>query len=231
MSKKRSIFSILLMSFLVVSMLAGLASQNTLAPSINSKILGNPGLNAAAWETNGNAITTLSNNQLGQQMCSDGAGGAIIVWQDYRTGSYSDIYAQKINATGHVQWATNGVALCTATLSQYEPQICTDGAGGAIVTWSDERNGASNDDIYAIRINSAGVVQWAANGIAICTVPVYEQFHPQICSDDAGGAIITWEDRRGGIGMDIYAQKINNDGSIAWQSNGIPVCNGTVWQR
>jgi len=163
-------------------------------------------------------------------MCSDGSGGAIIVWTDTRGGTYSDIYAQKINATGHVQWAANGVALCTAYDDQYVPQICTDGAGGAIVTWADERDGASNDQIYAIRINSAGVVQWAANGIGICT-NAYEQLYPQICSDGASGAVITWEDRRGGTGMDIYAQKVNSAGVAAWKANGIPVCNGTAWQR
>jgi hypothetical protein len=231
MRKKTTILSICLLSLLVVSVLTGLTNQKILSPGENNNDLGNPGLSAAAWSLNGNAITTLTNNQLDEEICSDGAGGAIIVWTDYRSGTYSDIYAQKINATGHVQWTANGVALCTASSSQYEPQICTDGAGGAIVTWSDERNGASNDDIYAIRINSAGVVQWAANGIAICTNPVYEQFHPQICSDGAGGAIITWEDRRGGVGMNIYAQKVNNGGSLAWKTDGIPVCNGTAWQR
>lgn len=218
------------MSLLVVSVLAGLMSQNTLVPNTNGNNLGNTELNMAAWGANGNAITSITNNQGDQQMCSDGAGGAIIVWTDYRSGTYSDIYAQKINATGQVQWAANGVALCTATFSQYYPQICTDGAGGAIVTWQDERDGASNDQIYAIRINSAGVVQWTANGIGVCTNS-YEQLYPQICSDGSGGAVITWEDRRGGTGMDIYAQKIKSDGSASWKSNGIPVCNGTAWQR
>ncbi|MDD1777769.1 MAG: hypothetical protein LUQ65_06320 [Candidatus Helarchaeota archaeon] len=230
MNKKTSIFSIFFMSFLVVSVFAGLASQSTLAPYGNSNTLGNPGLNTAAWAANGNAITNVAYNQGDQQICSDGAGGAIIVWNDYRSNSYSDIYAQKINATGHVQWAANGVALCTAFEDQYFPQICTDGAGGAIVTWQDERDGASNDQIYAVRINSAGVVQWAADGIGVCTNS-YEQLYPQICSDGSGGAVITWEDRRGGTGMDIYAQKIKSDGSASWKSNGIPVCNGTSWQR
>jgi hypothetical protein len=32
-------------------------------------------------------------------------------------------------------WVQNGVALCTATGDQRDPQIIADGTGGAIVTW------------------------------------------------------------------------------------------------
>jgi len=35
----------------------------------------------------------------GQQIVSDGHGGGIIVWTDYRNGDY-DIYAQRIDANG-----------------------------------------------------------------------------------------------------------------------------------
>ena len=73
---------------------------------------------------------------------SDGAGGAIVTWQDYRSGNY-DIYAQRISAGGAVQWTANGVALCTAAGSQYYPTIVSDGAGGAIVTWYDDRSGTT----------------------------------------------------------------------------------------
>ncbi|MGD1047558.1 MAG: hypothetical protein ABR899_02250, partial [Candidatus Krumholzibacteriaceae bacterium] len=34
-------------------------------------------------------------------------------------------------------WVQDGVALCTAPANQQSPQITSDGAGGAIVTWED----------------------------------------------------------------------------------------------
>ena len=85
---------------------------------------------------------------------SDGSGGAIITWQDYRNGN-NDIYAQRINAGGTVQWTLNGVAICTETHSQTYPTIVSDGSGGAIITWQDDRNG--NNDIYAQRIIALGI--------------------------------------------------------------------------
>ena len=41
--------------------------------------------------------------------------------------------------------------ICTAANSQVDPQICSDGVGGAIITWTDARTGGGND-IYADRV-------------------------------------------------------------------------------
>ncbi|MDI6808208.1 MAG: hypothetical protein QME66_04385 [Candidatus Eisenbacteria bacterium] len=78
--------------------------------------------------------------------------------------------------------------ICTASGGQTDPKIIGDGAGGAIITWYDNRSGSY--DIYAQRINASGIVQWTANGVVICTAATY-QFNPTIASDGSGGAIIT----------------------------------------
>ena len=41
---------------------------------------------------------------------------------------------QRLNANGVPQWAANGVALCTALGDQTDPNLISDGQGGAIVT-------------------------------------------------------------------------------------------------
>ena len=107
----------------------------------------------------------------------------------------SDIYAQRVNASGVPQWTADGVALCTAANYQAYPTIVSDGAGGAIVTWQDGRSGYRNSaaDIYAQRVNALGVPQWTADGVALCTA-ASSQGSPTIVSDGAGGAIVTWQD-------------------------------------
>jgi hypothetical protein len=177
----------------------------------------------AQWSDNPNVNTAISvamNDQVAPGITSDGAGGVIITWQDYLNGSNSDIYAQRINSAGEVQWNANGVAISTAANNQLYPTIVSDGAGGAVITWYDSRNG-SNNDIYAQRINSAGVAQWTANGVAISTA-ANDQLNPTIASDGAGGAIITWYDYRGG-GSDIYAQRINSAGVVQWTADGVAI--------
>jgi hypothetical protein len=164
------------------------------------------------------AVSTATGEQTHPRIVADGAGGAIVVWQDARNGN-ADIYAQRISSTGAVQWDTDGVLISTAVSDQLDPQIVSDGTGGAIMVWRDFRN--LNADIYAQRINSAGVVQWASGGVAVSTA-VDAQTFPQIISDGAGGAIIVWQDARNG-NADIYAQRINSAGAVQWASGGVAV--------
>ncbi|MHA1385585.1 MAG: hypothetical protein ACTSR3_17665 [Candidatus Helarchaeota archaeon] len=53
--------------------------------------------------------------------------------------------------------------------------------------WQDNRNG--NTDIYAQKVNSAGVIGWMPNGIVICNA-VNSQAEPQICSEGLEGTVI-----------------------------------------
>ena len=149
-------------------------------------------------------------------MVADGTGGAIMVWQDTRNSS-TDIYAQRISATGTLLWNADGVPLCTAAFNQLNPKIVTDGAGGAVIAWIDDRNGggAGNYDIYAQRINSTGVVQWAADGVPVCAATGIQN-NQQLLADNSG-AMIVWSDGRGGsANADIYAQRLNQIGTALW---------------
>ena len=159
------------------------------------------------------------------QICSDGAGGAIITWYDSR--GEGSIYAQRVDASGSIMWTANGVPLSPTSNLEVDPQICSDGTGGAIITWEDNRVD-ENGDIYAQRINSTGVVQWTADGVPICTVSDFYSLYipdPQICSDGAGGAIITWKDNRDDSTTTIYVQKVNAAGNIQWTFNGKALCS------
>jgi len=177
---------------------------------------------ALLWNVDGVAICTAILDQIEPRIVSDGFGGAIITWKDNRNSNDGDVYAQKINSNGEVLWTIEGTPICTTTGYQGMQQLTTDNNGGAIITWSDGRNGSPNADIYAQSINSGGTVQWAVNGVAICTA-AYNQGSPQIVSDGNSGAIITWDDVRGSW-ADIYAQRINSSGIVSWLTDGVQIC-------
>jgi hypothetical protein len=186
---------------------------------------------AAAWPHDPTAnlpLCTVTGDQFKPTVISDGAGGAIVTWYDYRGGATADIYAQRISAAGAVEWTANGVALCTAAGEQAYPKIVPDGAGGAIVTWHDFRG--SGADIYAQRISAAGAVLWTANGVALCAA-TGEQSYPTIASDGAGGAVVTWFDYRSGTSYDIYVQRISAAGAVQWLANGVALCTATGSQQ
>ena len=133
-----------------------------------------------------------------------------------------------MNASGTTLWTSNGVALCAAANNQSLQSIASDGAGGAIASWSDSRSGSSAD-VYAQRVGPLGNVLWTGDGLAVCT-SVGDQNNPAIVPDGVGGAIVAWEDYRSGASIDIYAQRLNGAGTVSWAADGVPVCTAANHQ-
>lgn len=181
------------------------------------------------WTSAGIAVCIATYHQDMPIIVSDGSGGAIIAWRDIRNGIDHDIFAQRVNASGVVQWTIDGVAISAASDNQMYAQMAPDGSGGAIITWNDTRSGYF--DIYAQRVDASGTVQWTTDGVSVCTATDY-QYYPQIIPAASGGAIIAWDDYRSGTGSDIYAQKIDLNGSIQWTPvDGISICNASEDQN
>ena len=181
------------------------------------------------WPATGLAICPLPGNQGFHSVASDGAGGVIIGWSDWRNGPYDgmgDLYAQHVLATGVVDpaWPVDGCLVSNATGDQEDPQLVSDGAGGAIVAWSDRRN--RGEDIYAQHVLGSGVVdpKWPAEGRALCTASGGQDDH-RIAEDGAGGAFVVWTDAREDL-YDIYAQHVLASGTVnpAWPLNGLALC-------
>jgi len=258
--------------------------NNLLYPDIYAQRVNTNG--NVLWASNGVAICTAKDSQENPYLASDGVSGAIITWQDHRSGTYSpDIYAQRVDANGNIIWTASGVPICTANDDQISPNLISDGTGGAIITWEDGRyrylgwgyqiysqrisvrgvmlwtnNGVaicptssqynthlisdgmigaiitwedyrgSNNDIYAQRVGVNGNMIWTANGVPICTTDEFKQ-NPNLTSDGAGGAIITWQVYRGGVADDIYAQWVDANGNIIWTANGVPICTADAIQQ
>lgn len=180
---------------------------------------------SAQWSNNSvlnTSICTAAQDQQDVRIVSDGQGGSIISWVDFRTdATTSDIYAQKIDSAGTTKWTSNGVEVSViAGNDQSFVRMVEDGNGGIILAWQDWRNG--DRDIYAQHINSAGNAVWTANGVPVVQ-KTFHQENPIIIGDGNNGAIVVWQDSAG-IGWDIYAQKIDSNGTRQWNTNGVAVC-------
>jgi hypothetical protein len=178
----------------------------------------------AAWVPDGTPLSVAASNQQDPMIVPDDAGGAIVVWRDFRNGATSDVYAQRVDATGTPQWTANGTAICVEANNQEWPAIVSDGAGGAIIAWQDAR--FFWDHIYVQRVDASGVPQWGTNGVILCAA-AYSQTLPIIASDGAGGAIVAWRDYRSGTNYDIYVQRVNAAGAPQWTADGIPICTAS----
>nr|MBN1165403.1 T9SS type A sorting domain-containing protein [Candidatus Krumholzibacteriota bacterium] len=113
------------------------------------------GSGVARWTANGVPVCVAEESCDEIALVAGPDKSAILIWEDFRSGVGKDIYTQQLDSLGIAQWDENGIALCLAANSQYDPRAVTDNAGGAIVTWYDERV-FGDPDIYAHRITHQG---------------------------------------------------------------------------
>jgi hypothetical protein len=98
-------------------------------------------------------VSTTSATRNNPLIVSDKAKGAVIIWSDNRGSSY-DVFGQKVNMNGVIQWTNNGQVIGSATNDQSAYALANDDFGGAVITWSDLRTG--DPDIYAQNILREG---------------------------------------------------------------------------
>jgi len=173
------------------------------------------------WALNGIPLCT-QDSSFNPSIVSDELGGAIIAWESYRGNVTTDIFAQRVNSNGIVQWTTNGLPIAVVVFNQDSIAMVADGFNGAIITWQDYRTNTGNSQVYVQRVNSIGTILWTANGVEICT-HAFPARGPKVISDGLGGAFITWYDKRAG-NYDIYTQRIATGGAVVWTTNGVATC-------
>jgi hypothetical protein len=162
--------------------------------------------------------TTPVSSQYFPQLAPDGAGGAFVVWMETVDLNTSQIYAQHLSADGIRLWAAAGIPVTPGIGVYTQPQITSDGDGGAIISWIDLAG--STIKHYVQKISSTGQLQWNSNGVAVCPAEVTQMFFYQLLADGKKGAILVWNDGRNGPN-EVFAQRIGPDGTLQWPVTGV----------
>jgi hypothetical protein len=106
-------------------------------------------------------------------------------------------------------WVLNGNLAGDDPVEQSEADLIADGAGGAIVAWTE--GGAS---VVLQRLTAAGApaTGWSSSGLSICAAET--QFTPSLATDSQLGALITCFDMRGGSTAELYASHVAQDALV-----------------
>ena len=115
-------------------------------------------LGQVLWQENGVFICTAADSAAESifiESVSDGRNGVILAWSPWDTPEDENIFAQRVDSSGICQWDSNGIPVCTALHMQILSSICSDGEGGAIISWADGRN----DNVYAQRVGDVEGVE------------------------------------------------------------------------
>jgi hypothetical protein len=141
------------------------------------------------WGEEGKAVIVYGSDQSRVRLAPDGAGGVFAVWADGRSGT--QIYAQRLDASGDPQWASDGAPVCTVSGQKGVLDIMPRGPGSAVAYWTmPQTDGFYN--LFAQRIDGNGDQMWGAGG---------KQFSPtlntcrdaQAIADGEGGVVFAWE--------------------------------------
>lgn len=123
------------------------------------------------------------------------------------------------------QWSSDpaiNLGVCVEPGAQSRPAVVTDGDGGLIVFWADERPAAPG--LYAQRLDRLGYALWDAGGIRVSPDMIpWLGWTVAAASDGAGGAIVAWESSAGGPVNVIFAQRLTGAGAPLWGSGGAAV--------
>lgn len=169
------------------------------------------------WPASGAVLSAIANrNQWDVVACEDGAGGFIAAWEDYRIQP-SQVHALRMRADGtrHPAWPADGLRFSPADAFQLNPRITADGMGGAYIAW----NALSlYYQVHVQRLGPLGLpaAGWPVGGARVFDYPAYQNY-VALDTDAQGGAIVAWEDGRGGpsSGLDIYAQRYLGGGLVS----------------
>jgi hypothetical protein len=148
----------------------------------------------------------------------DGSGNFVIAWDDYHPDVYSDIYAQRYNASGTPLGSNFKVNDSIANCYDQTPPIAMDNSGNFIICWNDQ----SNDTfyIYAQRYYSSGNRK-GENYL----VPNFQYFsiYPTVAANTSN-IYFAWMDFRRG-NFDIYAKVVDWNWSKVEEDEEINVPN------
>jgi hypothetical protein len=121
---------------------------------------------APGWDPAGVATGTATAEGQSPALVGDGAGGAIVAWDEEHPSTLRDVYAQHISAGGTRDpgWPSAGLPIASApdqqqigsASSALLSTIVGDGSGGAVLAWTD-RGAPGGADVFVQRITAQGV--------------------------------------------------------------------------
>ena len=152
------------------------------------------GSTAIGWPPNGYSLSnqSIGATNLNVKAISE-ANGVLAVWN--QEGNFSDIYAQKINWDGQIEWNASGEPISIEDNDQSAISFDIDESGiTAFIAWEDYRNGTD----YNIVGKEINLISGSITEVDVYfTSDTTSQQKPLVKSVADGEYIIVWEDGRG----------------------------------
>ncbi|MFN7707319.1 MAG: hypothetical protein ACK5QE_01495 [Sphingobacteriia bacterium] len=181
-----------------------------------------------SWAFGGVPVAPVNRLQRHPRLDVSPEGGLLVLWEDYRSGSSWELYAQHYSPGGEPEWDRMGIALPPPGANQnlQRPVMQGDGFGGLLCAYEVLGPGTRGKDLYLARITR--------NGRLVYQLPICRergnQAEPGLIVKGAD-LLVYWLDDRT-TDTDLYAQRIDiQSGTAWWAADGTLVClNGASQQ-
>jgi hypothetical protein len=142
---------------------------------------------------------------------SDG-GYVVAGWTKSFGAGYSDMYVVKLDSSGNVQWTkTIGGSKDDLALS-----IIQSSDGGYVVAGWTKSFGAGSLDMYVVKLDSSGNVQWTKTIGGGSSLFAVDYAFSIIQSSDGGYVVAGKTLSFGAGGYDFYVVKLDSSGNVQW---------------
>ncbi|MDX2199536.1 MAG: hypothetical protein SF069_11270 [Phycisphaerae bacterium] len=158
---------------------------------------------------------------------SGGGTDFIVSWvRDTRAfASPRHLRAQKFDGSGAPLWGAAPLEIYNllSLPIAYNPQLRSDGAGGAVIAW--HRSSGSRFDSFVQHVFFNGALGMPANGALVTTDLTRQHFDPTIAVDESTGDInVFWDARDATQGQrGIRAQRMSSVGALLFGANGVEI--------
>lgn len=133
------------------------------------------------------------------------------------------IGAQRFSSNGGLLWGNSGVELKPVSSSPQYASFTSALTNEGVVLAFTESPSFGNDVISALSVNQKGAPTWFPETLSIASTPSSKS---KIVSSATGdGVLLAWQDNRSGQN-DIYAQRLNSDGTLGNAANCLGDVNG-----
>lgn len=135
--------------------------------------------------------------------------------------------------TASAQWNSDAAAntpVCAQSGDQAVPRAAATGDGATWIAWFDRRSG-SNYDVYVQLFDRDGVARLTPGGLLVSSQTQNSSLVDwDVLAHSSGACVLTFTDVRAGGDLDVYAYRIEPNGTFAWGPNGVTLSNNADFE-
>ena len=170
------------------------------------------------WPNEGYVVhqSTLDQRKVKLFETADGIG---VVWSEIRDEVDFDLFYQRFNLEGQMQFDSSGVTLMDGVwVDNYVEGIYSTPDSNFILVWVNDVWGSGSLSFQKFNLNGEIAAGWPSDGYTLSSIGDPEKLKGQVISDESG-ILVAWEETYN-FNKNIKANIIHWDGTLEW-TNGL----------